>query len=103
VDHLPQKNYPFTFVQADALEFLTGHWEEFDLIHASPPCQAFSSLRHLSSKTYPNLQEPTLEILRQIPRPYIVENVEGAACSDAKSPDPLWGTVWPTNIPRSRF
>ena len=41
VDIAAQKNYPFEFHQADALEFpLDG----FDVIHASPPCQAFTAM-----------------------------------------------------------
>src|SRR4051812_27036552 len=45
VDIKPQPHYPFTFVQADALEYLDGtdsHNKIFDVIHASPPCQRYS-------------------------------------------------------------
>ena len=48
VDNQPQKHYPFTFVQADALLYLEAHGREFDAIHASPPCQAYSIMRNLS-------------------------------------------------------
>ena len=41
IDLKPQPNYPFNFVQADAIAFLKRHGKEFDLIHASPPCQRF--------------------------------------------------------------
>ena len=36
VDIAPQKNYPFEFVQTDALEYLAEHGKNFDVIHASP-------------------------------------------------------------------
>jgi DNA (cytosine-5)-methyltransferase 1 len=43
VDINPQPNYPFEFVQADALDVLTHPSTlGYDAIHASPPCQAFT-------------------------------------------------------------
>lgn len=47
VDIAPQKRYPFTFVQADALEYLAQHGHEFDFIHASPTCQAYTQLKSM--------------------------------------------------------
>ena len=47
VDNRPMPRYPFTFVQADALEYVAEHGREFDAIHASPPCQHYTRLRHL--------------------------------------------------------
>lgn len=78
VDILPQKNYPFTFVQADALGFsLTG----FDAIHASPPCQGYSRMRHLpwlKGKTYPLLIPELWQRLSVCGVPWVIENVEDA-------------------------
>src|SRR4029077_9084179 len=45
VDTRPQPRYPFEFHQGDALEYLAAHGAEFDVIHASPPCQAYTALR----------------------------------------------------------
>ena len=42
VDIESQKNYPFEFVQGDAIEYLLKHGGKYDAIHASPPCQAHS-------------------------------------------------------------
>jgi DNA (cytosine-5)-methyltransferase 1 len=65
-----------TFVQADALEFPL---EGFDLIHASPPCQAYSSLRHINpGKAYPDLIAAVRERLVASGALWCIENVPGA-------------------------
>ena len=149
VDIRPQPNYPFEFVQADALEVLSdllrerrldrqlthaelvaapiqeledrvsdfvlgagvgvggfyvqvdedlaGHEapsvgvaadsakpafrvKDFDAIHASPPCQAYTSLRvmHNARGDHPDLVGPTRELLQETGLPYVIENVPGA-------------------------
>jgi DNA (cytosine-5)-methyltransferase 1 len=78
VDIEPQPNYPFEFHQADAMEFpLDG----FDAIHASPPCQGYSRLRHLpwlKDREYPMLIDPTRERLKAARVPWVIENVVDA-------------------------
>jgi DNA (cytosine-5)-methyltransferase 1 len=69
------------FIQADALEYLRQHWREYDIIHASPPCQRYSRCRFTPpcrGKDYPDLLPATLQALAQIARPWVVENVEDA-------------------------
>jgi DNA (cytosine-5)-methyltransferase 1 len=80
VDLHPQPRYPYHFARADALEFLAGvKLGEFDLIHASPPCQAYTSLRALQpGKEYPNLMAATREALKATGIPWVVENVPGS-------------------------
>jgi DNA (cytosine-5)-methyltransferase 1 len=74
VDIEPQPNYPFEFHQADALTFpLNG----FDVVHASPPCQGYSTQTQVRAN-HPRLIEPLREHLRRTGLPYIIENVEGA-------------------------
>jgi DNA (cytosine-5)-methyltransferase 1 len=83
IDIEPQKRYPFEFVQCDALEYVRDHWMEFDAIHASPPCQAHSKLRHCSKnkpwhKEYPDLIPQTRNMLLRTSIPWVIENVVGA-------------------------
>lgn len=82
IDNRPMPRYcGDEFIQADALEFVAEHGREFDVIHASPPCQGYSQLRHLpwlKGKRWPKLLDDTCEILIAIGRPWIIENVEGA-------------------------
>lgn len=76
VDNRPMQRYPFTFVQADALEYVAKHGKEFDAIHASPPCQRYSVMsRRLD---HPDLYEITRNALLETAKPYIIENVIGA-------------------------
>lgn len=85
VDIEPQVNYPFQFIQMDAIEFLrTQDLSSFDVIHASPPCQRFSGVQALSKarnnsyKEHPDLIAPTRELLQKSGKPYVIENVVGA-------------------------
>lgn len=81
IDIDPQPNYPFEFVQADALEYLAEHGHEYDLIHASPPCQKYSRatapFRSLGYE-YKDMVEPTRELLRATGKPSVMENVPGS-------------------------
>lgn len=85
VDREPQPLYPFRFVQADALDVL-DHWDlsAFAAIHASPPCQFATQMsarwRGTGGKAdqHPDLLTPTLERLRKLGVPWVVENVTGA-------------------------
>lgn len=90
VDYNPQPNYPYSFTQADALEVLLGDEpEEFDVIHASPPCQAHTRAKHLRNaqggkSKADDLLTPTLSLLqkRWSHKTWIVENVPGAPGMD---------------------
>lgn len=93
VDIKHQKNYPFAFVQADALEYCREHGHEFDAIHASPPCQAFSPLRARWPRgEYVDLVAETRDELKAIGRPYVIENVVQAPLDSGIV---LCGTMFP--------
>jgi DNA (cytosine-5)-methyltransferase 1 len=79
VDLKPQKLYPFPICRRESLSVLADHrlLAEFDLIHASPPCQSESVLRHATGREYEDLLTPTLELLATISKPWVVENVAG--------------------------
>jgi len=86
VDHVDQPRYRGDeFVQADVFTFLQGDLRRYAAIHASPPCQAYSPLRRLIRRTYPDLIAPLRRRLEEIGLPYMIENVPQA---------PLKPTVW---------
>lgn len=78
VDNRPQPHYPFAFVQADALEFCAEHGREFDVIHASPPCQKYTQAQRIQCREHPDLIPVTRNLLKAIGKPWIIENVPGA-------------------------
>lgn len=104
VDIAPQKNYPFQFIQSDAIEFLEKHWKEFDVIHASPPCQRNSTMTKGLWKdrlnTHPELIAPTREILVKSGKPYIIENVPTAPLIN---PITLCGSMFRLKVRRHRL
>lgn len=82
IDNKPQPNYPFPFLQMDALEALdtllsgegltfsngeTLYLADFDALHASPPCQHATFIANQWRKAgykYPELIEPTRKRLK---------------------------------------
>lgn len=119
VDINPQPNYLYQFFRYDAIELLTRmidvpRWSppgfayrliDFDLIHASPPCQLFTmynnvkSIKESTSKNYLNLIPQTGNLLLSSGKPYVIENVPGAR-KLLRNPIQLCGTSF--NIPVRR-
>lgn len=103
-DISPQPHYPFAFVRADALAppfDLSG----FDLIHASPPCQAYSRagrLREAQGGTAlsGDLLAATRAMLRASGVPYVIENVPGAPMDGAIQ---LCGSMFGLKVRRHRL
>jgi DNA (cytosine-5)-methyltransferase 1 len=104
VDIAPQANYPFTFIQADALEFMmNGNSEPFDAIHASPPCQRYSAMsacRPGLADKYPDLVADTRRALDLTGLPTVIENVPGAPLFD---PVKLCGQMFGLELYRHRL
>lgn len=102
VDHLSQPSYPFPFACQEVLytlrRLLKGHkvtfgnarhgtdrsygLEDFDAIHASPPCKAATILRHTSDRPHSDWIAQTRDLLIKTGKPYIIENVAGASLRD---------------------
>ena len=96
-DIKPSKNYPFEIHQANALDVdLSG----FDLVWASPPCQAHTQLKVTSSIKHECFIERTREKLRRSGKPYIIENVPNAPLID---PIKLDGHMFGLGIVRQRW
>lgn len=94
VDVHPQPRYPFAFIQHDALTLDPRFLRSFDAIHASPPCQGYTDLRHApGAKGAARLIGAVREMLQRTGRPWIIENVEGAR-SEMVSPIVLCGTMF---------
>jgi len=106
VDIKPQPRYPFEFIQYDALAFPLRVWGEFDAVHASPPCQAHSTIAKQIRKLgrteneHPDLVGPTRELLQATGLPYVIENVPGAPLID---PIQLCGSWFGLDVRRHRL
>ena len=122
VDLNPMLNYPFPFWQADALKVLAtlnagGHVSfvgpglrmferlclaDFDVIHASPPCQASSALTKGTNagREYPQLIPATRAALLATGLPTVMENVQG---SDLRRDLTLCGEMFDLRVIRHRY
>lgn len=94
VDISPQPRYPFEFIQADVRGLSDGFIAGFDAIHASPPCQGYSDMRHAPGAIgAPRMIHEVRERLIDARKPYVIENVEGARC-DMRGPIMLCGSMF---------
>jgi DNA (cytosine-5)-methyltransferase 1 len=102
VDNRQQKHYPFAFFLGDALEYLEKYGKEYDIIHASPPCQAYTQARYMvkAEMNYPDLIVRTREMLEATGKPYIIENVPGAPLKNAMV---LCGSMFGLGVLRHRL
>ena len=106
IDKDPQPNYPFEFVQADALEYLTkltrsGEIERYAAVLASWPCQHFARVTAWrgNRNDHPDLLTPGRELMRACGRPWVIENVPEAPMR----PDYLLcGSMFGLNVRRHR-
>jgi DNA (cytosine-5)-methyltransferase 1 len=98
VDIEPQPNYPFRFIQANALEFDLG---DFDFYWASPPCQGFTAYKRRPGHVRPraNLIPPMRERLLATGKPFCIENVPGAPL---QNPFTLCGSMFGLDVRRHR-
>lgn len=84
VDIDPQPLYPYRFVRADALDVLhsivegTSSLPPVDVIHASPPCPAYSTMANRYGSDHPKLIVPVRQFLERTGLPWVIENVPGA-------------------------
>lgn len=102
VDLAPQPRYPFAFVQADAVEFITGHGHLFGLVHGSPPCQHDSETQKIQRNTHPDLIAPTRRAMEHAGRPWVIENV-GGALPKLRQPVMLCGAMFGLATYRHRY
>lgn len=85
----PLRHNPHEHYVGDALAVLDtlldgGVWQGYHLsdiaaIHASPPCQGYSVVKGMASKTHPMLIDPVRHRLMGTGLPYVIENVAGAS------------------------
>lgn len=103
VDIKPQPDYPFELVVDNILNLTPEYLQEFDVIHASPPCQhytKYNNTRKDFKKNYQDILEKTRALLKSSNRPYIIENVVGAPLIE---PIKLCGSMFGLDVQRHRL
>lgn len=103
IDIEEQPKYPFEFIRADAIEYLREHGHEYDVIHASPPCQGYSHLTPEKNKAnHEKLIPQVRKLLKELGKPYVIENVAGAR-HELENPVMLCGSMFGLRTQRHRY
>lgn len=101
VDYGVKQAYAFDFICGDALNLTYDFLMDFDFIHASPPCQAYSKMTPKGSH-HPRLIKPTHQMLTASGVPYVIENVEGSG-SELRPNLRLYGKDFGLPMSRPRY
>lgn len=102
VDIVLQPRYPFDFIQADAMTWPLNDYD-YDVIHASPPCQAYSiSTPKAHRGNHPDLIAETRTRLAATRLPFVIENVRGAR-NHLRDPLMLCGRMFGLGLERHRY
>jgi len=102
VDINPQPDYPFEFVQSNALLVPELLLQQAQLIHASPPCQGYMRGSTATGNRYPRLIPLIRSILRTTNTPYVIENILQARPA-LKEPIRLCGEMFGLSTIRHRL
>lgn len=74
---LMSTRYAFDFIQGDVMKLTYDFLMDFDFIHASPPCQAYSYITP-DQTIHDRLVAGTKHMLYTTGLPHVIENVQGA-------------------------
>lgn len=72
---IKEQDYPFKFIKSDVFDLPIEFFKDFDLIWSSPPCQGYIDC-NINKPNYLRLIEPVRKLLKNIKKPYVIENVQ---------------------------
>jgi DNA (cytosine-5)-methyltransferase 1 len=106
----PDYPHPYKIYEADALAVLEHvcFLDRFDVIHASPPCQGYTTMSNRwrgaggMADEHDRLINEVRRSLEQWGGPYVIENVPGAR-KDMRNPITLRGGMFGLKVDRPRL
>lgn len=110
VDREAHPDYPFNLIECDALAVLADAdlLADFDVIHASPPCQGYTTMSNRwrgnggAADSHDNLIHEVRHYLEAWGGTYVIENVPGAR-KDMRHPILLRGGMFGLGVDRPRL
>lgn len=111
IDHRALKHNPHTKIHGDALKYLADKdfLDQFDVVHASPPCQGYSATRNLADAQGKgtgraiNLIPEVTDLLNKWGGPYVIENVARSPLKSYPGVVTLCGSSWGLKVQRHRL
>lgn len=110
VDREAHPDYPYALTEADAMAVLAdvGFLGQFNVIHASPPCQGYTTMSNRwrgnggAADSHDTLIAEVRHYLEEWGGVYVIENVPGAR-KDMRNPITLRGGMFGLGVDRPRL